>query len=479
MATGSKAVKELLYKKLIEDNFSLSEKIILRYRSKEFSYRNLYEQSISLGCSWIEKGAKTGDRVAVSCSDSSETIIALLACLAFGLIFVPIEQGNLEEEKHIIYDSGAKIQFSGGIPKVDVNLTRIVLPPETIGYIIYTSGSTSVSKGVVAPLKAIDFCIESINKRLCNNNQDHILCKLPLSFDYGLYQVFIALRFGAELTIMDKESNIFSIPKQLAERKITAFPVVPTMLAALLHAGLLKENYYPCLRYISSTGEVLDTKLIAEVKNVLPSVSIIPMYGLTECKRVSIMPPDRKDKILAGSCGLPLDGVEVRLFNEDMDEGELLVYGPNIMNGYWGDEETTAKVFCIDKDGKRFLRTGDSFSIDKEGFLYFRQRLKNMIKVAGHAVSVTNLENILNSIDGVLDIRIVGVPDSVYGELICACIYTNSNEVKKKILELSNTLPFHKQIRRVILFDKPFPTNKNGKVDITALRRLADKVNEL
>jgi acyl-CoA synthetase (AMP-forming)/AMP-acid ligase II len=469
----------LLYKKLIEDNLSLSGKIILRYKSQEFTYRKLYEQSISLGHSWIENGAKVGDRVAVSCSDSSETVIALLACLAFGLIFVPVGQGDSDEEQHIIDDSGAKTQFSGGIPKFDINLNRTLLPPETIGYIIYTSGSTSVSKGVVAPLRVIDFCIEAINKRLGNNNQDRILCKLPLSFDYGLYQIFIALRFGAELTIMDEESNILSIPKQLAERKITAFPVVPTMLAALLRTNLLKNNIYPCLRYICSTGEVLDTKLITEVNNAMPQVSIIPMYGLTECKRVSIMPPNRQDKILAGSCGLPLDGVEVRLLNEDADEGELLVYGPNIMNGYWGDEETTSKVFCIDEDGKRFLRTGDLFSIDKEGFLYFRQRLKNMIKVAGHAVSGIDLENILKSIDGVLDIRIIGLPNSVYGELICACVYTHSNGVKEQILEISNRLPHYKQIRRVILFDRPFPTNKNGKADITALRHLAGGVNEL
>jgi acyl-CoA synthetase (AMP-forming)/AMP-acid ligase II len=469
-------VRTLLYKKLVEEH--LSDKIILRYGSQELSYYELYEQSLTLGYSWIVDGAKTGDRILVACANSSETVIALLACLAFGLIFVPVEQGNPDEERHILEDCGAQITFTGGIPKSKVDVTRTILPPETVGYIIYTSGSTSISKGVVAPLKAIDFCIESINKRLGNNNNDRILCKLPLSFDYGLYQVFLALRFGAELVLMDAESSILSMPKLSAERKITALPVVPTMLAALLRARLLTGGNFPYLRYICSTGEILDTQLIAETYAAMPNISIVPMYGLTECKRISIMPPDRQDKIMSGSCGLPLDGVEVRL-SDDSDEGELIVYGPNIMNGYWGDAEATAKVFGIDEDGRRFLRTGDSFSIDEDGFLYFRQRLKNMIKVGGHAVSGTSIEELLKRIEGVIDIRVIGLPDKVYGELVCACVYSLASGITEQILEISKKLPYFKQIRRVIIFDKPFPTNKNGKADIVALRCQAGANNEL
>lgn len=475
-------MSELLYKKLIEDNIiedNISEMIILKYGIKRFNYRELYDQSMLLGTSWLDNGVNVGDRVAVFCSDPSDTIIALLACLAFGMIFVPIEQGNPSEEKHIIEDSGAKIIYKGKACRTTKSVSRSLQPPNTIAYIIYTSGSTSVSKGVVAPLRAIDFCIEAINKRLGNNREDCILCKLPLSFDYGLYQVFLSLRFRAELTVMDTDESIFSIPKIAATNKITVLPVVPTMLAALLRARLLKSEYFPNLRYISSTGEILDTKLIAAVNQAMPCVTVVPMYGLTECKRVSIMPPNRKDKVLAGSCGLPLDGVEVRLSEEDADEGELLVYGPNIMNGYWGDETATSKIFCIDAYGNRYLRTGDSFHIDSEGFLYFRRRLKNLIKVGGHAVSGTDLEEFLKNLDAVIDVRVFGIPDEVFGELICACVYSDSDETKERILELSTTLPTYKQIRKVIILDNPFPTNKNGKVDITALRKLAGEKNEL
>jgi acyl-CoA synthetase (AMP-forming)/AMP-acid ligase II len=183
------------------------------------------------------------------------------------------------------------------------------------------------------------------------------------------------------------------------------------------------------------------------------------------------MPVNRWDKIEAGSCGLPLEGTLVRLINEEYGEGELVVYGPNVMNGYWGDKEASSEVFCLDSEGRRFLRTGDSFSIDCEGFLYFRHRIKNMIKVGGYAVSGIEIEKYLKSIDDIIDVRVIGIPDNVYGEIICACVYTEHENVRGKIEEISAQLPRHKQIKRIIMFDNPFPTNKNGKIDTTALQK--------
>ena len=461
-------MRQLLFKKLMEDN--LADIPILYYESKGYSYRELYIRSLALGQLWINNGAKLGDRIIVSCSNKAECVIALLACLAYGFIFVPVEPNNGDED-YIANDCGAILTFSGGLPSYTSEEARTVLPMDTIGYIIYTSGSTNVPKGVVAPFSAIDFCIEAINKRLCNNETDKILSRLPLSFDYGLYQVFLALRFKSKLVLMDNETPLLIIPQILSYHKITALPVVPTMLAALYRSRLLKREYCTNLRYICSTGEILNVDLISNVRKALPNTAIIPMYGLTECKRVSIMPPDRWDKVMAGSCGLPLDGTEVKILDECESEGELVVYGPNIMDGYWGDETTSAEVFCKDKNGRRYLRTGDAFSIDDDGFLYFRRRIKNMIKVGGHAVSGIDIEEFLKCIDGAIDIRVIGIPDDVYGESVCACVYTDQIDVINEIEEISKCLPVHKQIRRIVLFDQPFPTNKNGKIDYAALRK--------
>lgn len=459
----------MLYKKLIEEH--LPDKIILCDQSQSYCYQQLQDMSLALGQEWLDQGIRAGDRVIVACNHLIDTVIALLACIAYGIIFVPVEP-DTDDMGYIIEDCEPALVYKGGISGGKTAKKRDVLPPDTIGYIIYTSGSTSTPKGVEAPFSAIHFCIDGINKRLENNSDDRILSRLPLSFDYGLYQVFFALCFESVLFLAGRDCNLLDIPKMAHDHKITALPVVPSMLSALLRARLLKKQYFPFLRYICSTGEVLDVALIAEVHKALPDVEIIPMYGLTECKRVSVMPPGRWDKIMSGSCGLPLDGVEVETLGDSDYEGELVVYGQNVMNGYWGEDAEDGGIFGTDCRGRRYLRTGDYFYIDPEGFLYFRYRLKNVIKVGGFSVSAAELEELLKQVDKILDVRVIGIPDKVSGEAVCACVYAEGTDTKEKIEAISGTLPKHKQIRKICFFDNPFPLNANGKVDIRALRNI-------
>jgi acyl-CoA synthetase (AMP-forming)/AMP-acid ligase II len=219
------------------------------------------------------------------------------------------------------------------------------------------------------------------------------------------------------------------------------------------------------LRYICTTGEVLDVALIKKLHIALLNTSIIPMYGLTECKRVSIMPPGRWDKIWAGSCGLPLADTKVELI-----DGELVVYGPNIMNGYWGDESTTQKTFCTDAAGTRYLKTGDLFSIDADGFLYYKGRIKNLIKVGGNAVSSTEIEDFIRGIDGVLDVSVFGIRDETYGEIVCGFIYSFMDNIRSVVEQAQNGLPWYKHMNKISITDKPLPLNKNGKIDVERLR---------
>lgn len=457
----------MLYKKLVEDH--LSGKTILYCNSVHYSYRQLNDKALSLGSKWMAEGLCRGDRVVVECRDRTDTVTALLACIAYGFVFVPIEPSH-DRREYIIEDCRPKLIYSGGAAPERPHMGREVLPPDTVGYIIYTSGSTSDPKGVVAPFSSIIFCTDAINKRLGNSDGDRIVCMLPLSFDYGLYQVFLSLSSGAELVLANENTSMLSLPKLCAETRATGLPVVPTVLSTLLRLHMLKQEYFRGLRYISSTGETLGVDLIKKVHEALPNVQIIPMYGLTECKRVSVMPQGRWDKILAGSCGLPLDGVEAYILDGAGGEGELAVRGPNVMNGYYGSAGEDDGTFCTDSGGGRYLRTGDCFFIDSEGFLYFRYRIKNVMKVGGYAVSAAEIEAKLFGLEGVLDARVFGIPSDVYGELICACVYTKSDGMEGRVRSLSEGLPPYKQIKRLKIMSEPFPTNINGKVDMKALK---------
>lgn len=134
-------------------------------------------------------------------------------------------------------------------------------PEDTLVYIIYTSGTEGTPKGVCGSQKQILFCSDAINRRLGNNPEDRILCSLPLTFDYGLYQVFLSFLSGARLYLSSGEV-LQRIPYLLKKWKITAFPALPTMAALLVRTGFLNHADDFSLRYISFTGDVLPLSLI-------------------------------------------------------------------------------------------------------------------------------------------------------------------------------------------------------------------------
>ena len=464
----------MLYHQLIENH--LCDRIILSDAQGDYTYSELNARARALGEYWHSQGIHPGDRIAVINDNTVRTVIALLACLAYGFIFVPITAGDIEEREYIISDCQPVLVLDGSLPELtpDEFPPRPVISAKTTGYILYTSGSTSRPKGIVASYASIIYCIEAINARLGNSERDRILCCLPLSFDYGLYQIFLALRYSAALILLPEGISLLELPDILRKRQITAFPVVPTLLRGLVRSHLLERVRLPELRYISSTGEVLEPQLIAKAESCLPGTEVIPMYGLTECKRVSIMPFGQQDKKYAGSCGLPLPGVSVELDTIDPETGigELIVYGPNVMNGYWGDAKTTAAVFGYDGHCRPFVRTGDLFTVDEEGYLYFKGRLKNLIKVRGHGVSGDAIEEQLHSLDGVRELRVLGLFDERDGERACAFVYADDLSVEARIRAYSDHLPDFMKIKTIYLFDHPLPKNKNGKIDDATLRQV-------
>ena len=203
---------------------------------------------------------------------------------------------------------------------------------------------------------------------------------------------------------------------------------------------------------------------------MIPSAEVLPMYGLTECKRVSIMPIGRYDKVLAGSCGLPLDDVKVWL--EDVDSngiGELVIKGKNVMSGYWHNSATAEQCYFLDDTGQRCLRSGDLFKIDEDGFLYFISRKKDILKVNGYRIGVAGLENRLYSAmnDLVDEIGVFGYPDAVAGEKIAVFIATGNptDQITERLKIVSRNLSSYSRPHLLYCTAKPLPKNINGKID--------------
>ena len=211
----------------------------------------------------------------------------------------------------------------------------------------------------------------SIATYLENVEDDIILSALPLSFDYGLYQILMAFLFGGTVVLEKSFVYPYKILERLIQEKATGFPIVPTMLALLLQMEDLKKFDFSSLRYISNTAAALPVAHIKKLRKLFPHVDIYSMYGLSECKRVSYLPPKDIDR-RSGSVGIPMPNEEVFVVDKNGNEldpgeiGELVVRGSNVMQGYWNAPEETALRFRPGKyRGEAMLYTGDLFKKDE------------------------------------------------------------------------------------------------------------------
>lgn len=471
----------MLYEKLVERNLDWPRPI-LTDTCRTYTYAQLHRDVLELSGRLERRGVRPGQRVVILSGNTLETVLAVLACIRSGICFIIVPKEVSEEHiQYILSDARPVLLLDAG-RSGELGIRETGMDGggdgERLVYIIYTSGSTSTPKGVMAPEAQVLFCIDAINDRLKNGEDDAVLCCLPLSFDYGLYQLFFALSFRSRF-VLASGGVLQQIPQLLVKEKITAFPAMPAMLAMLLRTGLLQRVApLPQLRYISSTGDDFPTALIRKLKELLPCTEIVPMYGQTECKRVSVMPFGHLDKALAGSCGLPLKGTSVWLDEPDEEGvGELIVSGPHVMAGYLNADDGSSAYFFTDPERGRCLRTGDLFRMDEEGYLYFYARKRRIIKVSGHRVGSVELERKLEEGmgGGSLSLRVLGFPDELTGERVLVCVSTDEDAgtVLERLRAASAGWPKYQRPARAYVSAGPFPRSENGKIDDALLLKEA------
>jgi long-chain acyl-CoA synthetase len=235
----------------------------------------------------------------------------------------------------------------------------------------------------------------------------------------------------------------------------------------------LTQYHFPCLRYITNTGAALPTQHIMKLRELFPQTRVYSMFGLTECKRVSYLPPSQLD-IRPTSVGKAMPNVEVYIVDEQGHRlppgqvGELVVRGSNVMQGYWELPEETAKMLKPGPlPGERVLYTGDLFQMDAEGYLYWIGRKDDFIKSRGEKVSPKEIENVLYSLEGVALAAVVGVPDKILGQAIKAVItlQEGAHLTDKDILRYCAKHLEEFMIPKLVEFRTSMPRTSNGKID--------------
>jgi acyl-CoA synthetase (AMP-forming)/AMP-acid ligase II len=320
----------------------------------------------------------------------------------------------------------------------------------------------------------------SITTYLRNQEDDIIIDVLPLSFDYGLYQVLMAFKFGGTVVLEKSFTYPYQIIQKMIQEKVTGFPGVPTIYAILLGLKDLDKLDFSNLRYITNTAAALPPTHIEKLRKTFPHARIYSMYGLTECKRVSYLPPEEIDRH-PSSIGRGMPNEEVWVVDENGNRvgpgvvGELVVRGSNVMRGYWGLPEETTRVLKPGKyPGEVILHTGDLFRTDEGGYLYFVGRKDDMIKSKGERISPKEIEQCLCALECVAEAAVIGIPDEILGQAIKAFIryHDGKNLTEKEVLKHCKVHLEDFMIPQSITFLDSFPKTSSGKIDKLALKEL-------
>lgn len=502
----------LVHDFLMQSAARFPDKTVLVCGDRRMSYRELDQDSNRLARALTAAGVARGDRVVVFLPNCAETALAIFAVLKAGAVFVPVNR-SVKQDKlaYIIRNCAATalvtdpvgIGLIGGALHELSTVSTIVATcePETppsavnclalpqifarfsdeppnmpvidqdLACLIYTSGSTGEPKGVVCGHNNVAFAAGSIITYLENRPEDIVINVLPFSFDYGLYQLLMVVRFGGTLVIENNFGFPAAVLRTIEHERVTGLPAVPTLISMLLSLDLGQYDLRS-LRYISNTAAALPPTHIHQLQQRLPHVRIYSMYGMTECKRTLYLPPEELSK-RPSSVGIAIPGTEVwvedscgRRLGPDQ-VGQLVVRGSHVMRGYWGDDELTNRVYRPGPTpAERVLYTGDLFRMDEEGYFSFVARLDDIIKSRGEKVAPREVEAIICELPGVHEAAVVGVPDEVLGEAIRAYVVTNDatlneQQVRRHCLDrLENFM-----VPQEVVFVASLPRNPSGKID--------------
>jgi malonyl-CoA/methylmalonyl-CoA synthetase len=396
----------------------------------------LQDQSAIVAGRFARAGLHRGDRVLFSAAASTSLVVAHVAALRLGLVVVPANTAYQPAELlYIATDAGVRAavmerDLKAGIPVVtpDVELPDAPPPalddhgPGDLAMICYTSGTTGRPKGAALTHGNLLASSEAVRLAWRWTPDDRLVLALPLFHAHGLLVGLHGTLVAGASTVLLPRFDPGAVADAVAAHDATLFFGVPTMyrrIAASPRAGELRR-----LRLCVSGSAPLPADLHAEFRARTGHV-VLERYGMTETLMLTSNPYDGERR--AGTVGLPLPGVEIRLAGEGAGElagelggspsGEILARGPNVFHGYWGDPAMPGAAF---DDG--WFRTGDIGALDGHGYLRIVGRAKELIITGGLNVYPREVEDVLLGHPSVADVAVVGLPSDEWGEEVTAFV---------------------------------------------------------
>jgi long-chain acyl-CoA synthetase len=478
-------------------------------RDRRLSWRELRAEADRMAAALHARhGVKPGDRVALLLLNSAEFCVAVFACARLGAVAVTLNTklraGELE---FMLQHSGARVLLmhdalwdeigriratipceavyvagrapAGTTPLAD--LAARAAPPavpvgeEDVAFIMYTSGTTGRPKGAMGTHLGILSSNVSFQRCMGLRDGDRTLVAVPLFHVTGLIGQFLSMAFVGGTTVIMRTFDAAEAVRLLDAERVTYMIAAPTVFTMMRQQPGYRAAGQT-LRAVGYGGAPTPPDGIVAMREWLPGATLQNAYGMTEtCSPTTLSPPGEELRRIA-SVGWPVPIADLRTVEvatgrecETGEVGELWVWGPMVVPGYWANPEATAAAM-----GDGWLRTGDLAKIDADGYVTIMDRIKDMINRGGEKIYCVEVEDVLCAHPAILEAAVVGVPDAVYGEAVKACVVprpgatVDPDDVRRWV---AARLAKFKVPREVAVLDA-LPRNPNGKVIKHELRAL-------
>lgn len=491
--------------------------VAINANGQELLYRDVLQRVMAV-CQWLRGGGTTPSRVGILASGSAEACIGILATAWVGATYVALNLAYPEEAlAETISRSGLDALIAdkegsalltpivraaspamvlaerSAVPGVssekitdlsELSFSQAVSEPVHVdrnapGYILFTSGTTGVPKGVVVPVGAVDHLLRAMDTNYALTPEDRVAETAAISFDLSVYNMFATWRSGASLHIIPPKQMMIPI-RFIQDHRLTVWFSVPSVATFMARMKLLHAGAFPSLRLTFFCGEPLLGSVAAQWQKAAPSSKVVNMYGPTEatvmCTGEDFEPacPMTRDIV---AIGRPFEGMKAAVATPDLNwvedetRGELLLSGPQLALGYLDDPDSTGSKFVI-IDGERWYKTGDLALRDHDGVFHYLGRIDNQVKVRGYRVELEDVEFHLRAVTGCLVVAAIAWPIQERSASGIVAFVAGVEGPTESIREaMKQHVPFY-MVPIAIHALPQLPTNSNNKIDRNALAAL-------
>lgn len=475
--------------------------------TRSITYQQLAEDVRVAARRLAQGGVRTGDRIGILLERSIDAIVAIYATLTLGAVYVPFDsRWPVLRRRQVLEAIDAKAIVASNPDGTTAGLAPLILTPsefyvsdaelrepsnelavdpKNLAYILFTSGTTGVPKGVCVSHCAARHFVEWTKHEFGLTCRDRVAGVSSFTFDLSIFDVFSTLSSGATLYLYDHRKVILSsnLARFLERHSVTIIYTVPTTLSLLEARGRLNRYDLSSLRVVMFAGEQYPSQAFHRLRAALPShVKYSNLYGPTETNVCTAYHVDGDISETAGiPIGRPLPGFEIipaPVADQSLhgaNAAELYVTGPSLMTGYWGQSNEEAAHWWYDPaSGRRAYRTGDICRLDENNNWIFLGRVDNQVKVNGFRIEVEEVENVLLTVPAVAHCAVVAVRTSgnSIAQLVAYVVLgddVEAEELSTRLTDICRTrLPSYSQPQKYV-YVLQIPTTVSGKVDRAAL----------